>query len=312
MTAGGLVVLGLVRPLRIVPVLLAIAVAYLVPRFQIAENYGLLDFNLFSNATTSAGPVTGTTAGRVFSAQVAQFVALTVWALSALSVVASWRRPGPIAVPAVLAFSPFGLLLAQSYGGEAIYRVYLFSIPWCAYLIATLLLRKQWLPRGVALPGAAIVVTAAVLAAMQGEHGQLMFCRFSSDEVAASTFIYSHAEPGADIVLAAGNFPTRLTADYDTFQSGANGDHPLLTADSGLGELQLTEADLPTINTYFDPDRPTYLVFSPSMRNYLHYFQYVPDGRFDQLHATIAAASSWIVVYQYRDISIYRFIPPKQ
>jgi hypothetical protein len=48
------------------------------------------------------------------------------------------------------------------------------------------------------------------------------------------------------------------------------------------------------------------------MRNYLHYFQYVPDGRFDTLHATIAAAPSWIVVYQDRDISIYKFIPPKQ
>ena len=301
MTAGGLVVLGLVRPFRIVVFLMAIAILYLVPRLQIAENYGLLDFNLFSNVT-SAGPVAGTTPGRILSAQVVQFLSLTVWALAALSVVASWRRPGPIAVPAVLAFSPFGLLLAQSYGGEAIYRVYLFSIPWCAYLIATLLLRKRWLPPSVGLPGAAIVVTAAVLASMQGAHGQLTFNRFTPQEVAASTFIYTHAEPGADIVLAAGNFPTRLTANYDGFASGPNGDHGLLTGDEDLAGLKFTAADLPKINSYFDPNVPSYLVFSPAMRNFLHYFAYLPDGAFDQLQTTIDQSKNWVLFYRDGDV----------
>ncbi|MDT5026097.1 MAG: hypothetical protein QOE61_2523 [Micromonosporaceae bacterium] len=308
MTACGLVALGLVRPLRIVPALLTIAVLYLVPRYQIAEHYGLFDFDVFGHAT-SAGPVEGTTAGRVLSAQVVQFLSLTVWALAALGVVASWRRPGPIAAPAVLAFSPFGLLLAQSYGGEAIYRVYLFSIPWCAYLIATLVLRKRWLPRGVGVPGAALVVTAAVLASMQGAHGQLLFNRFTPDEVAASTFIYTHAEPGADIVLAASNFPTRLTANYDKFSAGANGDHGLLPGNTDLARLKLTEADLPKINSYFSAKTPTYLVFSPAMSKYLHYFGYVPDGLVERLKTTISGSPNWRVYFQNHDVTIYKYYP---
>jgi hypothetical protein len=308
MTACGLAAFGLVRPLRIVVILLGIAVLYLVPRYQIAANYGLFDFNIFGHAT-SAGPVEGTTAARVLSAQVVQFLSLTVWALAALSVVASWRRPGPVAVPAVLAFSPFGLLLAQSYGGEAIYRVYLFSIPWCACLIATLVLRKRWLPRGVGVPGAAIVVTAAVLASMQGAHGQLLFNRFTPDEVAASTFIYTHAEPGADIVLAAGNFPTRLTANYDGFAAGPNGDHGLLNGNNRLAELRMTEADLPKINSYFDPKTPSYLVFSPAMSKYLHYFGYAPDGLIERLQTTISGSPKWRIYFRNHDVTIYKYYP---
>jgi hypothetical protein len=284
-------------------------VLYLVPRYRIAENYGLFDFNNIFDHARSAGPVAGTTAGRVLSAQVAQFVSLIVWALAALSAVASWRRPGPIAVPAVLAFSPFGLLLAQSYGGEAIYRVYLFSIPWCAYLIAALVLRKRWLPRGVGVPGATIVVTAVVLASMQGAHGQLLFSRFTPDEVAASTFIYTHAEPGADIVMVAGNFPTRLTANYDVFAPGPNGDHALLTADKGLLGLKLTEADLPKINSYFDNKTPSYLVFSPAMSKYLHYFGYAPDGLIERLQTTISGSPNWRVYFQNHDVTIYKYYP---
>jgi hypothetical protein len=308
MTACVLVALGLVRPLRIVFVLLAIAVAYLAPRYDIAGNYGLFSsFDFFNNAQ-SVSPVQGTTAGRVMSAQVVQYLSLVMWALAALTVVASWRRPGPIAVPAVLAFSPFGLLVLQSYGGEAIYRVYLFSIPWCAYLVATLMLRKRWLPRGMALPGAVVLLTLAIFGSMQGSHGQIIFNQFTRDEVAASTFIYSHAEPGADIVLVAGNFPTRLTANYDQFAAGANGDRGLLP-DTDLEGLKLTPADLPKLNTFFDEKIPSYLVFSPSMKNYLHYFAYVPDGVYDQLRVTINGSPNWHIVYLNGDIAIYKFVP---
>ncbi len=309
MSAGALVGLGLVRPVWIVPIFLAIAVAFLLPRLEVVDNYGLFNgFNFFSNAQ-AAKPVAGTSAARVFSAHVAQLLSLVVWGLAALAVVASRRRLGPVAAPAVLAFSPFALLLAQSYGGEAIYRVYLFSIPWCSLLIATLVLRSRWLPRGLGVPGAAIVLTAAALASMQGAHGQLGFNRFTTAEVRASQFIYNHAEPGADIVLAAGNFPTRLTATYGAFASGPNSDRSLLNPDEDLVKLHLNERDLPTINANFDAEVPTYLVFSPSMRQFLHYFGYAPDGAFDRLQALIARSPQWRLFHQDGDVVIFVYVP---
>ena len=57
-----------------------------------------------------------------------------------VAVARNWRTLGRVAVPALLAFSPFLMIPVQSYGGEAIYRVYLFSAPWCAILIADALM----------------------------------------------------------------------------------------------------------------------------------------------------------------------------
>jgi hypothetical protein len=311
MSAGALVVLGLIRPLRIIPILLSIAILYLVPRYGIVESYGLFDgFNFFSNAQTNS-PLGGASAGRLLSGQVAQFLSLSVWGLAALTVVASRRRLGPVAAPAVLAFTPFGLLLAQSYGGEAIYRVYFFSIPWCAYLIATLVLRKRWVPRGLAAPAAAMIVLAAVLGCFQARHGHLSFNQFTPEELAASEYIYTHAEPNAEVMVVASAFPNRFTANSGSFQANRSGARELLTGndDNELVRLKLTADDLPTINATFDADRPTYLIFGPAMAKYLHYFGYAPDGLIDTLHKTISSSPNWGVYYRNGDVTIYKYFP---
>jgi hypothetical protein len=311
MNAGALVVLGLVRPLRIVVGLFAIAIAYLIPRYGQVQQYGLFSgFDFFNNAQTNS-PLAGASAGRLLSGEVVQFLSLIVWGLAALAVVASWRRLGPVAAPAVLAFTPFGLLLAQSYGGEAIYRVYFFSVPWCAYLIATMVLQRRWLPRSMAGPGAVLLLVGAVLGSLQARHGQLGFNQYKDTEIAASEYIYGHVEPNAEVMMAAGAFPNRFTANSGSFTTGKTGSRELLSGDDGneLVRLQLTEADLPTINNSFEPTRPTYLVFTKAMSAYLHFFGYAPDGLIERLQTTISGSPNWRIYYQNPDVVIYKYVP---
>jgi hypothetical protein len=311
MNAVALVVLGLIRPLRIVVGLLAIAIAYLIPRYGNVQQYGLFSgFNFLSNAQTNSS-FTAASPGRLLSGEVVQFLSLIVWGLAALAVVASWRKLGPVAAPAVLAFTPFGLLLAQSYGGEAIYRVYFFSIPWCAYLIATMVLQRRWLPRSVAVPGAVLVLVAAILGSLQARHGHLSFNQYTGDEIAASEYIYLHAEPNAEIMMAAGAFPNRFTANSGSFTTGKTGVRELLGGDDGnqLVKLKLTEADLPTINNTFEKTRPTYLVFTKAMSEYLHYFGYAPDGLIERLQTTISGSPNWRIYFQNHDVTIYKYYP---
>src|SRR5207302_564328 len=117
MCAGALVVLGLVLPRQLVPVLLGIAVLYLLPRQTIVEQYGIFDgFNIFKNAQGTSASDWGS-AGQEFSALVVRVLSLAIWGLALLAVLRWRRRLGPVAAPATLAFAPFALLLAQSYGG---------------------------------------------------------------------------------------------------------------------------------------------------------------------------------------------------
>ncbi|MGO8905132.1 MAG: hypothetical protein ACLQMH_05845, partial [Solirubrobacteraceae bacterium] len=144
---GVLTVLDLLRPRWLVLVLAAIFAGYVFSRSHlISSEYGgfFSGFNFFENA--SGHPIRGPGAGspgQVFTTTVLHCLGLAMW-LGALGVLVRWRRtPGRFVVPAVLAFSPFGILLVQNYGTEGIYRVVLFSAPWCAYLIATAVVRLR-------------------------------------------------------------------------------------------------------------------------------------------------------------------------
>src|SRR2546423_2676769 len=76
MCAAALVVLGLVSPRQLVPVLLGIAVLYLLPRQTIVGQYGIFDgFNIFKNAQGTSASDWGS-AGQEFSALVVRVLSL--------------------------------------------------------------------------------------------------------------------------------------------------------------------------------------------------------------------------------------------
>jgi O-antigen/teichoic acid export membrane protein len=309
MCAAALVVLGLVSPRQLVPVLLGIAVLYLLPRQTIVEQYGIFDgFNIFKNAQGTSASDWGS-AGQEFSALVVRVLSLAIWGLALLAVVRWRRRLGPVAAPATLAFAPFALLLAQSYGGEAIYRVFLFSLPWCAYLIALLVAQIRW--GRLVLVGGTLLLSGTMLAGIQGAHGQLDVDLFTQAEIQASGYLYEHADPGAAIVLATSDFPAPYTANYGGFKPGHNGVAELMKA-GGLAHLKLNEDDLPAVEQFArDQGGPTaYLVVSRSMKVYAHYFGYLADGALDTLDRSLDASPRWSLFFRNEDVAIYQLVAP--
>jgi O-antigen/teichoic acid export membrane protein len=309
--ATALVVLGLVSPRQLIPVLLGIAILYLVPRQNFAEEYGIFDgFNIFKNAQGTAGEAWGS-AGQAFSALVVRSLSLAIWGTAMLAVIIWRRRLGPVAAPATLAFAPFVLLMAQSYGGEAIYRVFLFSLPWCAYLVAILVVRMRRIPRHIGAPLGAGLLSAAMLAGMQGSHGQLDVDLFTNDEVQASGYLYEHAQPGAALVFVTSNFPSPYTANYGTFHPSGNQTAELLK-EAGLEHLALNDADLPAVEQYTrDLGGPTaYLVISRSMKVHVRYFGYTGDEALDTLNRSLAASPRWRLWYRNADVTIYQLVAP--
>jgi hypothetical protein len=320
-----LAVLGVVRPWWTVPVLAAVAVGFLVPRFELVSgSFDLLEsLNFFSNAAGTAGA--WGSVGQAVSATAVRVLALAVWGVAGLAVWQARHRLGRVLVPAVLAATPFGLVLVQSYGGEAIYRVFLFSAPWCAYLIADLVLRTRARPgrvrsavggagvRGLAVGGLAVLALAgAALATAQGRHGQLMVDRQTTAEVAAARYLYANAEPGATIALATPNFPSRLAGNYDQFNVTVPVGEPDLVRGAQFRDDQLDIRYLPGIENYllsFDGNT-SYLVVSDGMRRQADYFGYLPVGSLDTLADTLAGATGWSEFYRNQDVTIYQYEVP--
>ncbi|MCW2131638.1 hypothetical protein [Arthrobacter sp. VKM Ac-2550] len=136
-----LFIAGYFRPRWLGPVLLLMAIAYLVPNFEYVEkNYGLFSgFDVFSNASNTPRAEPLTNAGRL-----AAHGAIVLSILTGLLGVAGYVRRllrGEVRTTlmvAWLAVAPAFGLLGQSYGGEARFRVYLFALPWLAIGVAWL------------------------------------------------------------------------------------------------------------------------------------------------------------------------------
>ena len=295
---GALTVLDLVRPRWLVVAMAAIAGAYLAPRYGfIVHNFGSLfsGGNPIQNASgTTAAHHAGTEAT---TALIVRALAASMWLVALAAIACRRRMLGRVAIPAALAFSPFLIVGAQSYGGEAIYRVFLFSAPWCALLIAGALCELR-LPRRWLLTGG--VSLAALFAGLQGLYGPVSVNAFTTAEVAASRWLYAHIPRGSLIVLPQENFPMLESADYNDYEL------QVMPADPQIGESWLDEANLPQVESWIAGlgHRTAYIVVSRSMNASAAYYG-APKG-YTELVSAIPTALHGSVIYRNADAAIYR------
>jgi hypothetical protein len=294
-----LVLLGVVwRGWLMVVLLAVIALGFLAPRYGlISSQFGgvFSGGDVFENAAGSQGIMHK--AAELRTGEVVQVLAALMWLGAAAAIAVRWRSLGRVAIPAVLAFSPFVVLGVQSYGGEPIYRVFLFSAPWCALLIAELIAEL----RGALRPLVSAVACAVALAAgLQGLWGPTAVYAFTPAELTASSWLYDHAAPGSALVLAADNFPGLQVANYQAY------DLVVVPSDPQDGAAFLDEGNVIDVEQWLASlgHSSVYFVFSQSMANYADYFG-APAG-YGQLEQAVPGNSRWHQVYRNPDVVIYR------
>jgi hypothetical protein len=296
---AALVLMGLVwRGWIVLGLLAVLAFGFLGPHYGlISSQFGgvFSGGDVFENAAGSQGILHK--AAELRTGQIVHVLAAAMWLGAAAAIVLRWRSLGRVALPALLAFSPFVVLGVQSYGGEAIYRVFLFSAPWCALLIAELMAELRGILRPLV---SGLVCAAALVAGLQGLYGPTAVYAFTPPELAASLWLYGHAPPGSLLILPADDFPGLEAANYASY------DFQIMPSDPQNGASWLNEGSLGAVEQWIDSlGHPSaYVVFSRSMDNYASYFGY-PMG-YQRLAKAVAADSAWQVVYRNVDVVIYR------
>lgn len=299
---GALALLDLLRPRWLLVLLAAVAAAYLAPRYSlIATNFG----GLFSGGDPiqNAAGAHGTyhAGGEAFTAQVVRALAAGMWLLALGAIALRRKQLGRVLIPALLAFSPFVILGVQSYGGEAIYRVFLFSAPWCALLIAGALFEVR-LPRRLPIrwPLTAAVCLAVLFGGLQGLYGPVAVNAFTRSELNASRWLYSHVPKGSLIVLPTDNFPVLQTADYNSYEV------KVMPSDPQLGADWLDESNPAQVQSWIASQGhdTAYIVVSRSMSASAAYFG-APSG-YENLVSAIPNELGGSVVYHNADTTIYR------
>lgn len=314
--AGVLAVPGLLRPRWIVAVLIVIAGSYLITRYGFLKTHGdlILSFNPFKNVENpDSSPNTGVF-GKIVTGYAARALSLFIWVLALIGAFRRTRAGTSSLVPLGLFFAPFGIIFGQEYGGEAIYRVFLFSLPWAAALAGVALApRLAWTWWASARVGISIAVMTVLF--LQAYFGLAQVNYTRPDEVAASNYFFEHARPGSVLILAAPNYPERGSEIYNHFVVTSGAYDPKLVPNPEFTHRVLGADDLGTIENVLRSYAPHgYFAITTGMKIYAHEYDLLPDGSLDNLDQAMAASKRWKLFYRNGDAVIYELVataPPK-
>lgn len=300
-----LAAIGVMRPRLLLVAFAFLEAAYLIPRYpELVEIHGPLLSGGDPLSNGQGNTPTWYSRGQVLTAIAVRVLALTTWAAALAVAMSSWRRPGRVLLPAVLAFAPLGALVSQSYGGEAIYRVYLFSSPWCALLLAMALLR--WRRRAAQLALVSMVLPLLLGLGLQGRFGQLFVNVQSRDEVQAARTFYRDAQPFSTLLLLNANWPTRLSAEYGRIRvERLPHDKRFLAALARPDRLERIE-NYGLERTARDAE--LYIVFTDGQFRSSLYFGEPPPDTMAGVAADLAASPRWQRLLSNDDVLIYQYV----
>ncbi len=308
---AALALLGLFRPRWIVLPMAAMTVAYLVPNLGYVEhNFGIFSsFDPFGNAQRQTQYIADPLPGKLFNQRAGELLSLTVWVGALLATVRLTRQGlGRRAMPLiVLSLTPFAVLFGQSYGGEAVLRVMLFSLPWCAGLIAW---GVATIERPLRRATVALAVCGGCLALfIPAFFGQEELNRMPSTEVRASEYFNAHARAGSVLLFSAPDFPGRFGSRYPLIRGPKNADDPTLLNGPKFRGRPLGSRDVPAVTALVEHySQHGYVLFSTTQTEYAHVFQLTPDGALESCERAIASSPRFRLWYRNRDTRIYELV----
>ncbi|HWE10036.1 MAG TPA: glycosyltransferase [Solirubrobacteraceae bacterium] len=237
-----------------------------------------------------------------------------VMALMALLGVTGWLRRllhGRLdLVTACCIAAPVGTVAAQSYGGEGVFRAYLFALPWLAFLAALACTRRLSSPSRGAMsrPRLLMVMPAVVLCLLFAYFGEELANRETPDDVTASAWYELHAPSGSIRIDLAPNAPDRLTGRYPL---NSLGDPSALLQLPQFTGHRLGAADVPRLERYIRQQgvHPTYVVLTRSQENYGRLNGLVAPGSLLGLRQALERSGSFRLVFHRPTAWIFRYSP---
>jgi hypothetical protein len=185
----------------VITVVIGLWISYMTVDFLAGHLEGLLSELASPHTAAQAGVAhrLSGSPGHLFIVQFRLVLTLAFWSLAAFGAIRRFRH-GYLDIEAIaLAAVPFGLILLQAYGGELVLRIYLFSLPFMAFLAAGAFFPTPRLMGMRTTQAVAVVMALMFIALLVAKHGNERADRISADELAATNLLYDTAPPGSMI-----------------------------------------------------------------------------------------------------------------
>jgi len=306
MMVGLLVVTGKIKPWWILIPMTAMLVGIVAANWDIVSHFPLFSGDVTQNVQTNV-PTKGVLGQRITGGGMKVLTA-AMWLGTMAILLRRYRRKQAYWALGVVALSPLLLFLVQSYGGEVVFRVYLYSLTGCAVVWAPVLhnmmvanLRRFW--------SAMAVFVVATAAAAQGNLGGWYATIVPKPQLEALQGVLSQAEVPAYLSPAAPVAPGRSSWRYvQSARFNPMFDVPVLSIPNLVGNHFDTPAQY---NKLLYPvlrrtDASTYLVFTDQMQIYSWYYGILPWDALPNLKERIKGdPENWSTFYEGNGIAVY-------
>lgn len=295
--------LGQVRPRWVLLLYVAIAVGWTAVSYDVVSSYGsIFSFDPMGNAARN---VQGgnPSLGQRMTSWAGRFTTISLWLVTGVVLLRRMRhrtdRHLTITLGA-LALGSFAVLLGQGYGGEAIFRVFLYSIPGSAIVVAPGLDRMltgavRWRRTGLAAATAWLVVLTGTAA--QGFYGAWFSNRVDHDALQASVWIVDNASTDSHVLALAPGAPGRVVARYTEFvHHDRNFDGGVNAWDGWLGSDFEDDRVERMTNSMLSEGKPMYAVITQQMKVYNDYYGLFPAGAISRFEEQLLANPHWRVL----------------
>jgi len=313
-TLAGLVVVRVIRARWLVGASLLVgAWAATVGLPLVQGELGSIADDLFrpvANAEETFSKTRSTLPEQVLVAWAGRGVVLLVGLLAVIGAIRLWRRGALDRSVLVLGAAPAVVPLATSFGGEVIFRVYLFALPALSLLAAGALVggphraagsrpghRLRAHLRHLAVAVASLLLLSGFLFAYYGKDQQYAF---TDEEVAAALWVADQGPPGSLLVVGSRNYPGQ-SRNYEHFVSVAIDREPA----DGLGSLLADPAG--RLGDWLDDRRyvRSFLLLTRSQRIDVDTNGAMPPGSLTRIEAELRSSTSFRVVYENRDAVVF-------
>ncbi len=262
--------------------------------------------SLSSNANSTFIDLAQASSGQLLVAKMDRALSISILLLAAVGVVRlrgarmSWVPLGLLAVP-------LSLLGASSYGGEIVFRVYLFALPAAAFFGAVAL-APTWGTRLWSIPRAVLIcaVSMALLVGMLfAYYGKERMFHFTRQEVRGSQWLYDNAPAGSLIIGVTSNLPWAFT-HYEQYQ------YRWLGTEDPSTRLQLIEDPIGAINAAIDakPAVNEYVILNRGQRVEMEATGKLPVGAVERIGVALRTSARFTVVFDNPDVTVLQRVGP--